>query len=334
MTDSAAAQIRFDRDGLVPVVVQDADSGDILMLAFMNDEALRLTYATREAHYWSRSRQRLWRKGESSGHTQAVKEVRVNCERNSLLLVVRQTGAVCHDGYPTCYYQRLAEDGALSVVRERAFDPAVVYDVESRYDSRDSAVAPDRLAKALRRQFGAYAYLRDNDLAAESATSQRLRDAGEDFRGRVADELRELAGVLDGVHRHTNSSSDLRLEASQVLYWVIVEALRRGLTWPGLRPDRAMAAAELRSNRRDVARLLTAEADRWNSSDPAGEFAANARAALALVATACRTGGLDPLEAVQADLDDLRTRPYLTGYFGREGANHGRDAARARAGAG
>lgn len=334
MTDSAAAQIRFDRDGLVPVVVQDAVSGDVLMLASMNEEALQLTYATREAHYWSRSRQRLWRKGESSGHTQAVEEVRINCERTSLLVLVRQTGAVCHDGYPTCYYRRLAEDGALSVVRERAFDPAVIYGNESRHDSRDSAAAQDRLAQAMRRQFGAYAYLRDNDLAAESATSRRLRDAGADFRGRVGDELRELAGVLDGAHRHSDSASDLRLEASQVLYWVIVEALRRGVTWAELRPDTAMAAAELRSNRRDIARLLTAEADCWNSSDPAGEFAANARAALALVAMACRSGGLDPLEAVEADLNDLRTRPYLTGYFGREGADHGRDATRARVGAG
>ena len=334
MTDSAAAQIQFDRDGLVPVVVQDAASGDVLMLAAMNEEALQLTYATREAHYWSRSRQRLWRKGESSGHTQAVEEVRINCERNSLLLVVRQTGAVCHDGYPTCYYRRLAEEGGLSEVRALVFDPAVIYGDESRQDSRDSATAQERLAQAMRRQFGAYAYLRDNDLAAESSTSRRLRDAGGDFRGRVGDELRELAGVLDGAHRHTDAASDLRLEASQVLYWVIVEALRRGVTWAELRPDRAMASDYVRPDRRDVARLLAAEADRWNASDPAGECAANARAALALVAMACRSGGLDPFEAVEADLDDLRTRPYLTGYFGREGADHGRDATRTRAGAG
>jgi phosphoribosyl-AMP cyclohydrolase len=85
--------IRFDADGLVPVVAQDAVTGDVLMLAYMNDEALRLTAATGYAHYWSRGRQKLWRKGETSGHTQIVDEILVNCERNSLLLLVRQTGA-------------------------------------------------------------------------------------------------------------------------------------------------------------------------------------------------------------------------------------------------
>jgi phosphoribosyl-AMP cyclohydrolase len=131
VNDPAAEQIRFGDDGLVPAVVQDVATGDVLMVAFMNDEALRLTYATGEAHYWSRSRKKLWRKGETSSHTQTVVEIRVNCERNSLLLLVRQTGAVCHDGYATCYYRRLSGDGALTVVRERAFDPETVYGDDS-----------------------------------------------------------------------------------------------------------------------------------------------------------------------------------------------------------
>ncbi len=167
--------VRFGADGLVPVVVQDAVSGDVLMLAFMNDDALRLTHETGRAHYWSRSRNALWRKGETSGHEQIVDEIRVNCEQNSLLLLVRQVGAVCHDGYPTCFYRRAAPDGSLTIVRERSFDPSVVY--------RDSAPAPqsheteevDPLAEATRRQFGAYAYLRDHDLTSESETSRRLR---------------------------------------------------------------------------------------------------------------------------------------------------------------
>ena len=107
-------------DGLAPVVVQDAVSGDVLMLAFMNDDALRLTHETGRAHYWSRSRNALWRKGETSGHEQLVDEIRVNCEQNSLLLLVRQVGAVCHDGYPTCFYRRTAPDGSLTIVA-RAF---------------------------------------------------------------------------------------------------------------------------------------------------------------------------------------------------------------------
>jgi phosphoribosyl-AMP cyclohydrolase len=108
MTEIEPDVIRFGEDGLAPVVVQDTVTGDVLMLAFMNEEALRLTRETGKAHFWSRSRGTLWRKGETSGHEQLVDAIRVNCERNSLLLLVRQIGAVCHDGYSTCYYREIA----------------------------------------------------------------------------------------------------------------------------------------------------------------------------------------------------------------------------------
>src|SRR5215211_4312697 len=127
MIELSQPTIRFGADGLAPVVVQDALSGDVLMLAYMNGDALRLTHETGRAHYWSRARNALWRKGETSGHEQVVDEIRVNCEQNSLLLLVRQVGAVCHDGYPTCFYRRAAPDGSLTIVRERSFDPSVVY---------------------------------------------------------------------------------------------------------------------------------------------------------------------------------------------------------------
>lgn len=330
MTDSAAARIRFDRDGLVPVVVQDAASGDVLMLAFMNEEALRLTSATGDAHYWSRGRQTLWRKGETSGHTQAVEEIRVNCELNSLLLLVRQTGAVCHHGYPTCYYRRLSDDGALTVVREQAFNPAAVYGREPESNFTHATSPGDRLGEATRKQFGAYAYLRENDITAESNTSRLLRAPDGDFMQRIADELRELAGVLEGEHRHADFVSDLRLETSQVLYWLIVQGLRRGLTWADLRPDTALSVDEDGAEPRAMARILRAEADRWSASESRGDFAANAHAMLALAAMGCRSGGLDPLEAVEADLAELRSRPYLADYFKDEGAVDGRNLERKR----
>jgi len=120
--------IHFDAQGLVPVVAQDVSTGDVLLIAFMNVVALERTFATGEAHFWSRSRAALWRKGESSGHTLHVEEIRVNCEGNSLLLHVRLIGpGACHDGYRSCYYRRLAADGSLSIITERVFDPAVVY---------------------------------------------------------------------------------------------------------------------------------------------------------------------------------------------------------------
>ena len=203
MSDLAPQNVRFGADGLAPVVVQDAVTGDVLMLAYMNDDALRLTHETGRAHYWSRGRNALWRKGETSGHEQVVDEIRVNCEQNSLLLLVRQVGAVCHDGYPTCFYRR-AGARRLAHHRPRAF---VRPERRLRRLGASASTAMKRgtlihLAEATRRQFGAYAYLRDHDLTSESETSRRLRHSDQHFRSRIADELRELAGVMDGEHRH------------------------------------------------------------------------------------------------------------------------------------
>jgi phosphoribosyl-AMP cyclohydrolase len=121
------SELRFDEDGLMPAVVQEAESKQVLILAYMNREALEATRRTGKLHLWSRSRQKLWLKGESSGNVQLVEEIRVNCEGNSLLVLVRPHGPACHDGYATCFYRRLEEDGSTEVVEERVFDPAEVY---------------------------------------------------------------------------------------------------------------------------------------------------------------------------------------------------------------
>ncbi len=316
MSDLAEQGLRFGADGLAPVVVQDAVTGDVLMLAYMNDDALRLTHETGRAHYWSRGRHALWRKGETSGHEQVVDEIRVNCEQNSLLLIVRQTGAVCHDGYPTCFYRRAAPDGSLTIVRKRAFDPSVVYPGSPPApQSRESEVV-DVLAEATRRQFGAYAYLRDHDLTSASETSRRLRHGDQRFGSRIADELRELAGVLDGEHVHHGRHDDVLLEASQVIYWVLLESRRSGATWMTLRPDRALATVEAQLPAATIGRLLRAEADRWSAiAGLQTDVAAAAHATLALVAQACVAVGLDPRAAVQHDLTELESRPYLASHF-------------------
>ena len=311
--------VRYGGDGLAPVIVQDVVSGDVLMLAYMNDEALRLTYETGRAHYWSRGRNALWRKGETSGHEQLVDEIRVNCEQNSLLLLVRQVGAVCHDGYPTCFYRGAAADGSLTIVRERAFDPSVVYRNPAPMPPLRETEEVDPLAEATRRQFGAYAYLRDHDLASKSETSRRLKSPDGNFRGRIADELRELAGVLDGKHRHAGREHDVLLEASQVIYWLLLEALRNGITWMTLRPDRALATVDAQLAAATVARLLCAEADRWSESGPDHpDIAAAVHATLSLVAQACASAEIDPFTVVEFDIAELETRPYLAPYFGQK----------------
>lgn len=114
--------------GLIPTVVQDHHTGKVLMVAYVNQEALARTLATGEAHYWSRSRNTLWHKGESSGHVQRIKEVRVDCDGDTLLFKVEQVGgAACHAGYETCFYRRMDPGGDLHVVEEKIFDPEKVY---------------------------------------------------------------------------------------------------------------------------------------------------------------------------------------------------------------
>ena len=113
--------------GLVPVIVQDEATGEVLMLAYMNEEAFDETMRTGRACYYSRSRGKLWRKGEESGHVQEVKEVYLDCDADTVLLRVRQVGgAACHKGYKSCFYRRY-ENGELKVVAERVFDPDEVY---------------------------------------------------------------------------------------------------------------------------------------------------------------------------------------------------------------
>jgi phosphoribosyl-AMP cyclohydrolase len=120
--------IDFDKSGgLVPAIAQDADTGEVLMLAWMNREAFEETVRTGRAVYFSRSRNRLWRKGEESGHVQEVRGVFIDCDADTVLLKVKQIGgAACHEGYKSCFFRQLA-GGELAVVGERVFDPKQVY---------------------------------------------------------------------------------------------------------------------------------------------------------------------------------------------------------------
>lgn len=112
--------------GLVPAIVQDHKTGDVLMLAYMNEEAWEMTLKTHTAHYWSRSRQSLWKKGETSGHTQKVREIYIDCDADTILLKIEQIGAACHTGYRSCFYRKV-KNNSLKVVGERIFEPEQVY---------------------------------------------------------------------------------------------------------------------------------------------------------------------------------------------------------------
>jgi phosphoribosyl-AMP cyclohydrolase len=122
--------VKWDRDGLLPVIAQEAVSGDVLMFAYMNREALQRTAETGEAVYWSRSRQRLWHKGEESGHIQKVHEMRLDCDQDVLLLKITQLGhepgIACHTGRHSCFFQRF-ENGAWISVEPVLKDPDTIY---------------------------------------------------------------------------------------------------------------------------------------------------------------------------------------------------------------
>ncbi len=126
-----STNLKYNNDGLIPAIIQDAASGVVLMMAYMNREALEKTIATGETWFWSRSRKTFWHKGETSGNVQLVQEVLYDCDRDTLLVKVEQRGAACHEGYYSCFHYRMEQDGSVTMVGERQFDPDQVYGKKS-----------------------------------------------------------------------------------------------------------------------------------------------------------------------------------------------------------
>jgi phosphoribosyl-AMP cyclohydrolase len=286
--------IHFDRDGLVPVIVQEDSTNDVLLLAFMNELALRRTLETGLAHFWSRSRQKLWQKGETSGHVQEVVSLHINCEGNSLLLRVHQRGeAACHDGYHSCYYREWSGE-AWEVDQPRLFDPAKVYP------------ATDALAEAFQRIYRAYEYLRDHDLEEVSGTSRRLRHPDQPWlRQRAAQELGELAGVLAGTHAHANPADDTILEGRQVCYWLLARAVAERLPFEEVQPHIHLRAGfEAGEAVTEAAAELFAREERALLDDLS--------AGLYLVGGACKKQGVSLLALAEAELADLAQKRYLS----------------------
>lgn len=123
-------EVNFDNDGLVPAIVQDSETGEVLMLAYMNREALEQTILSGNTHFYSRSRKKLWCKGETSGNVQAVDEVRMDCDGDTILVKVRQKLAACHKGYRSCFYRKTASGSTWEIMSSPLFDPEKVYGKE------------------------------------------------------------------------------------------------------------------------------------------------------------------------------------------------------------
>ena len=125
--EETVKDLKYDANGLIPAVIVDTDSKAVLMVGYMNETSLLETVSTGRTHFWSRSRQKYWMKGESSGHTQEVRAIFTDCDRDTVVIEVVQHGAACHDGYFSCFYRRLGDDGRWQVVLEKVFNPDDVY---------------------------------------------------------------------------------------------------------------------------------------------------------------------------------------------------------------
>lgn len=141
-TSGGEDALAFDADGLIPAVVQDARTGDVLMVAWMNREALTRTLTTRRAHYWSRSRRALWEKGATSGHRQHVEAVYADCDRDSLLVRVHPEGPACHTGARTCFFARVDRDGGPGTAAEWAAAGGILDALERVIEERKAEPRP------------------------------------------------------------------------------------------------------------------------------------------------------------------------------------------------
>jgi phosphoribosyl-AMP cyclohydrolase len=123
--------LKFDSHGLIPAIIQDAQSKRVLMMAWMNRAALEKTFETGKTHFWSRSRQKFWMKGESSGHTQTVKDIAFDCDGDTLLIQVEQAGAACHEGYRSCFFRSADGTGEFQITEPRLKSPDEIYGKKS-----------------------------------------------------------------------------------------------------------------------------------------------------------------------------------------------------------
>ncbi len=308
--------LRFDRQGLIPAVIQDDTTNEVLMVAFMNEEALRLTRETGYTHFYSRSRQAIWRKGEQSGHAQQVRALFVNCEENSLLIRVHQHGkAACHEGYRSCYYRQLLPDDSYEIVAERIFDPTDVYRTEPLVEDASTTEAAEeerQLETLLRQLYTAYLYLRDHDLSEESHTSRLLQEHDPPYLlGRLADELQELAGVQNGEHFHQGVQPDTILEGSQVGYWLMLLAATHQLRYDDFAPHSALLSGYRSSLSDEQAVELQQTCLSLLETQEQGTIVRGLELGFTLIGRACARAGVSPLAPAEADREQMQRKGLL-----------------------
>ena len=205
------SQLKFETNGLIPVVVQDAETGDVLMMAHMNREALQRTIETGRAWYWSRSRQKLWLKGETSGHYQLVRSIIADCDGDSLLLKVEQQGpGACHEGYKSCFHYELTDDDEPIVIGSPAFDQDTVYG--------------ERGEDVFEELYEVIADRRDRPTE-ESYTAYLFREGLDKILKKIGEESAEVS-----IAAKNDTKQPLLEETADLLYHLMVLMAERGVT--------------------------------------------------------------------------------------------------------
>ena len=120
-------RLKFNKEGIIPAVAQDIDSGEVVMVAYMNEESLIKTLKEKKACYYSRSRSKLWTKGEQSGNFQEVKQVLIDCDADTVLLKIKQHGGACHEGYFSCFFRKVNDNGEIEIIKEKVFNENKIY---------------------------------------------------------------------------------------------------------------------------------------------------------------------------------------------------------------
>ncbi|GCE16462.1 phosphoribosyl-AMP cyclohydrolase [Dictyobacter kobayashii] len=310
--------LKFDSQGLVPAVIVDDTTGDVLLVAFMNQDAYQLTRETGQTHFFSRSRNKIWHKGEQSGNVQEVRDIFINCEENSLLVRVHQRGeAACHEGYHSCYYRRILPDESYEVVAERIFDPEDVYTTEQSEEEpmptdNEQAQTPQELEQALRQLYAVYLSLRDQDHTATSNTSRLLHEKNHGFlAGRLRDELGELIGVERGEHVHTGLQEDTALEGSQVGYWLFLLAAINQMNYDTFNPHSAILQGfTAHYTVAQIDELRQQAIEQLSGNEPI-QHIRGLLAGFSIIGWACVSAGISPLVPVEYDLDQMRRKGLI-----------------------
>lgn len=213
-------QLKYDEKGLIPAITQDYKTDEILMLAYMNAESLEKTLETGRVHYYSRSRQKLWLKGETSGHYQNVKSISMDCDCDSLLLKVEQTGAACHTGHRSCFYRKMEVAGAGIDNRSIELNKEKEECIKDKEQSSDAAAGPEVL-KAV------YDVISDRVVhPKEGSYTNYLLDKGLDkILKKIGEETSEVI-----IAAKNGSKSDTVNEAADLLYHIMVMLVKQGMT--------------------------------------------------------------------------------------------------------